>query len=273
MNNLIGVSGKINSGKDLIGEIIQYFAASPGQSFEQWKFVQALAPYSPYKIKKFADKLKDIVCLLIGCTREQLEDREFKESTLGKEWNYYFAKDLLQVELYSFKEYNQLKTNQKTWFEEKQLTPRKLLQLLGTDCGRKIIHPNIWVNALFADYKNEISFPGYSHMENGDYIQTHINVQDVDYPKWIITDVRFPNEVDAIKERGGIVIRVNRPKIKVVTDDLVTDIIHNSKNFGIVEHESETALDQYKEFDHIITNDGTINDLVNKLQKIIKHEN
>ena len=33
-----------------------------------------------------------------------------------------------------------------------KLTPRKLLQLLGTDCGRDIIHPNIWVNALFADY-------------------------------------------------------------------------------------------------------------------------
>ena len=31
------------------------------------------------EIKKFADKLKDIVCLLIGCTREQLEDQEFKK--------------------------------------------------------------------------------------------------------------------------------------------------------------------------------------------------
>ena len=30
------------------------------------------------------------------------------------------------------------------------------------------------------------------------------------YPNWIITDVRFPNEADAIKGRGGIIIRVNR---------------------------------------------------------------
>ena len=42
--------------------------------------------FSNYQIKKFADKLKDIACLLIGCTREQLEDREFKEKELGEEW-------------------------------------------------------------------------------------------------------------------------------------------------------------------------------------------
>ena len=39
-----------------------------------------------WKIVKFADKLKDIVCLLIGCTRQQLECREFKEKELGEEW-------------------------------------------------------------------------------------------------------------------------------------------------------------------------------------------
>lgn len=37
---------------------------------------------SEYKIKKFADKLKDIVCILIGCTREQLEDSKFKSMTM-----------------------------------------------------------------------------------------------------------------------------------------------------------------------------------------------
>jgi len=255
MNNLIGISGKINSGKDLIGEIIQYLNDEYAPStFSQWRFVQALAPFSEYKVKKFADKLKDIVCLLIGCTIKQLEDREFKETPLSKEWNYYFAKDLLKIGLYSSEEYSKLPPVQKTWFEEKQLTPRILLQLLGTDCGRKIIHPNIWVNALFADYK---LLDNRSWQDPG---------AENTYPKWIITDVRFPNEVDAIKERGGIVIRVNRPKIKVITDDLVIDIIHNSKNFGIEEHESETALDQYKDFDYVVTNDGTINDLVEKLK-------
>ena len=37
---------------------------------------------STFEIKKFADKLKDIVCLLLGCTREQLEDRGIKSLSL-----------------------------------------------------------------------------------------------------------------------------------------------------------------------------------------------
>jgi hypothetical protein len=41
---------------------------------------------SGFEIKKYADKLKDFVCILIGCTREQLEDQEFKEKELGEEW-------------------------------------------------------------------------------------------------------------------------------------------------------------------------------------------
>ena len=35
-----------------------------------------------WKIKKFADKLKTLVCLLIGCTRQQFEDRGIKSLSL-----------------------------------------------------------------------------------------------------------------------------------------------------------------------------------------------
>ena len=68
---VIGVSGKIGSGKDTIGKIIQNLTN------DHWE------------IKKYADKLKVITCLLLGCTREQLEDRGFKEKELGEEWWYY----------------------------------------------------------------------------------------------------------------------------------------------------------------------------------------
>ena len=37
----------------------------------------------------FADKLKDSVGVMFGCTRKQLEDREFKERELGEEWTKY----------------------------------------------------------------------------------------------------------------------------------------------------------------------------------------
>ena len=80
---LISVSGKMNSGKDTVGKIIQILTASPHFTDEAVEdFLEKDLYESDWKIKKFADKLKDIVCLLIGCTREQLEDRGIKSLSL-----------------------------------------------------------------------------------------------------------------------------------------------------------------------------------------------
>jgi hypothetical protein len=70
----------------------------------------------------------------------------------------------------------------------------------------------------------------------------------------VIPDVRFPNEIDAIKSHGGIVIRLTRN-------------IYDSPS------ESESALDQSKydwsNFDHIIDNSqSSLDDLSNSLVKI-----
>ena len=200
-HNLIGISGKISSGKDLAGKILNDLS---GDIFEN---------------KKFADKLKDMVCLFIGCTREQLEDREFKEKELGEEWRQYFNDD-----------YDLVCEKESTF--SSLLTPRKLLQLLGTEAGRQVIHNNIWVNALFADYDTSSNYDS----------------------NWIITDVRFPNECQAIKDRGGIVIKINRD----------SDVVDN--------HSSETALDNYDGFDFVVDNNGSIDDLTNNLIKIINND-
>jgi hypothetical protein len=97
------------------------------------------------------------------------------------------------------------------------MTVRDFLQKLGTEGVREAVHPDAWVNALFTDY--------YHHA------------------KWVITDVRFPNEAQAIKDRGGVVIRVNRPGVGPVNN-----------------HPSETALDDW-DFDHVIDNSGTLQEL------------
>src|SRR5699024_2782625 len=158
---VIGISGKIGSGKDTIGKIIQYLILENQRKLQNdIYFIEEFNTewgYNSYqdnnfKVKKFADKLKDIVCLLIGCTREQLEDREFKEGELGEEWWYY------QVDSYKGKSniFPYIGASKHIQDECKltKLTPRKLLQLLGTDAGRDIIHPNIWINALFSTYKS-----------------------------------------------------------------------------------------------------------------------
>ena len=81
------------------------------------------------------------------------------------------------------------------------MTRREMLQRIGTDCLRNHFDPDIWVKALFFQ------------MEPG--------------KNYVITDVRFKNEVAKIEEMGGKLVRVIR---------------HGYDN-GLPPHESETDLD------------------------------
>lgn len=250
---LIGISGKKQHGKDTIALIIQYLICLDKgtlvphqQPFDTFELAPiANSTQSTWHIKQFAKKLKKMVCLLIGCTMEKLEDNEFKEKELNEEWTRYgyangFTKDnegnttMLSKDCDKERYELELRTNWQTAYKT-VYTPRLLLQVLGTNCGRNIIHHNIWVNALFADYNNV-------------------------FQNWIITDVRFLNEVEAIKKRNGFIIRVER-NLEDQND----------------QHESEIALDKYEGFDYIVQNNGTIEELIEKIkqiliyQKIIQH--
>lgn len=298
---LIGVSGKIGSGKDLVGKIIQYLYythsdihESKKMSFETfYKTDRAnnslISSHIP-EIKKFADKLKDIVCILIGCTREQLEDREFKETELGEEWWYY--KFINDGSIYSTETecmeafinyYNatgrhtyNLKESMKSNIICVKPTPRMLLQEIGTNLFRDKLHPDCWINATLSDY-TPINCDNLA-----DVLEEIHQLGRVVMPDWVITDLRFPNEAKAIKSKDGITIRINRPKyphgIYKIGENCYTGSI-GMENFdkalkkeaGIVEHESETALDDY-EFDYVIENNGTIDDLIEKVKEILIKE-
>ena len=80
---LIGISGKISSGKDTVGKIIRILTSSPHFTNEAvLDFLEKDLYESGWQIKKFADKLKDIVCTILNCSREQLEDRGIKSLSL-----------------------------------------------------------------------------------------------------------------------------------------------------------------------------------------------
>ena len=192
--------------------------------------------------KSYAEKLKQIVCLLIGCTMEQFEDNVFKETPLKEDWDCFE-----ETSSYGASPRLMLEYNGAFHCAKRQLTPRLLLQLLGTQCGREIIHPELWVNALFADYTPKMIQVG-SHVDKLSW--------EEEYPNWLVTDCRFPNEIEAIYARGGITIRVDRGDLKS-TDN----------------HESETALDNYSNFDYIINNPtGSIEYLIDEIKKIMIKE-
>jgi hypothetical protein len=126
---------------------------------------------SIWKIKKYADKLKDIICILTGCTREQLEDIEFKNSKLPDEWiRYGYANGFIRKYISngemgtpvmnnkqcSKERYEEeLRINWKTAYIQ-HLTFRNLLQYVGTQLFRNQLHEDCWVNALFANYEPNI---------------------------------------------------------------------------------------------------------------------
>lgn len=276
---IISISGRINSGKDLIGQIIQYLTAVDSftistnikneiipvitdkdsginyyrdtKTFEKYLKdlkVKGNISFTKWQIKKFADKLKDIVCLVIGCTREQLEDETFKNTKLGEEWWYFKGRNGSLIPY--------TKNSKRSDEDLVKLTPRLLLQLLGTECGRNIIHPNIWINSLMNEYKKEV----FTEKKFIPLVGEINNSSLQDYPNWIITDVRFPNELEAVKEKKGISIRVNRDRKGFTNQKLLAEL-----------HPSETALNN-AEFDYIIDNNGTIEELVEKVKIILQKE-
>lgn len=238
---IIGVSGRIGSGKDTVGAMIEYLSSEcsnkdgnhyrtfdefqnyrdgKGNHFQPWY-------NSDWEIKKFAGKLKQIASILTGIPTYKFEDQEFKKTFLGTEWDYMER---------SGGEFGNEWTHT-------QMTVRELLQKLGTDAMRNGLHTDVWVNATLSEYLSDTVAEGTDEFDVLDKDQL---------PKWIITDVRFPNEANAIILKKGVLIRVIRP------GQPMADL-----------HPSETSLDDYSLFSYTIMNDGTLDDLLNKVSDIL----
>jgi len=212
---IIGISGHARSGKDTVGTMIATAAVHDDT-------------YPKFEHKKFAGYVKQVASLLTGIPLHYFEVDHIKRSYLPKEWN-----DQNLIRLVGD-------------VDDARMTIREMLQKIGTDCIRENLHPNAWVNALMKDYKK----PATEAIEKTGGYTNHPH--PMNFPNWIITDVRFPNEFDAIKERGGILIRVNR-------DNLAEDV-----------HISEVALDKEKRWDYVIDNNGTLEQLSTKVGEIWK---
>jgi hypothetical protein len=275
---IIGINGKIGSGKDTVGKIIQYLCCTPKsvEDFEHMKkFIlddthkSNLDLASDYEIRKFAGKLKQVASLLTGIPIDSFEDQEFKKSYLGSEWGTVKTNPLNSIPVFKNVGFNQL------------MSVRELLQKLGTEAMRDGLHVNTWVNALFADYKEHKPPKGdtfdYAHTECIDckkrfsgYKRQFICNDCYDshnwYPNWIITDMRFPNEMEAVVERKGITIRVKRTPRTVING-----VIYLIGADGLVEHPSETGLDN-ETFKYELDNNGTIEELIEKVREILTIE-
>jgi hypothetical protein len=156
------------------------------------------------------------------------------------------------------KEAREQRENVDAWWAERlnmpNLTPRWVLQYWGTEVCRKSFHEDIWIASLENKLRN-------SH-------------DDV-----VITDCRFPNEISAIKNAGGIVVWVRRGELPEWYND-ACDVNAGEKcsNYGIAlermkqrnVHASETSWVGTK-FDYVINNNGSIQDLYEQMKTLIKN--
>lgn len=176
-----------------------------------------------FKKSSFADPLKDAVSVMFDWDRNMLEGIT-EESRAWRE----------QPDEFWSNKFN------------RPFTPREALQLMGTEAGRNIFHPDVWVWSLMRRERNT------------QYV--------------MIPDVRFKNEIKIIRENNGIIIRVKRG------DDPDWYPVAIEANKGNTEallamNKSSVHISEWDwigtDFDYVIENNGSIKDLENSVNVVL----
>lgn len=130
------------------------------------------------------------------------------------------------------------------------LTPRWVLQYWGTEVCRKAFHDDIWIASL----------------EN----KLRTSKDSV-----VISDCRFPNEIQSIRNSGGKIVWVQRGELPDWYDTAVQANLGHNWAFQELKmrkiHASETSWVGTK-FDAIVDNNGSINDLYTQAKLIVSNE-
>ncbi len=190
-----------------------------------------LVNFHGFRRESFANTLKDAVSAVFGWDRVLLEGR----TKQAREWRE-------QVD---------------PWWSKRlgrDITPRLMLQLWGTEVCRKGFHDDIWIASLENKLRN--------------------STDDI-----VISDCRFPNEIKSIREAGGIILWVKRGELpewyewalsanRGERGNMTWSMSkHNLEKAGI--HASETAWVGTK-FDAILENDSSIDDLFAKVKHLVQ---
>lgn len=132
------------------------------------------------------------------------------------------------------------------WWSERlgfTVAPRNVLQQWGTEVCRQAYHDAIWIASL----ENKI----------------RKTTDDI-----VISDCRFPNELDSVKKLGGITLRVKRGP-----DPEWADLyLSNTEQFRLQYpniHASEYSSVGLT-YDHVIDNNSTISDLHGRLSDLLQ---
>ena len=124
------------------------------------------------------------------------------------------------------------------WDGSEETKPRELLQQLGTNIIREKLGDEFFIKRMIDDIK----------------------VYNLFFDVITISDARFPKEIDLIKESFE-----NVKTIHIIRPDFDNGLTLEQQN-----HPSEIALDNYHNYDYEIINDGTLEQLNDKLVKMME---
>ena len=167
------------------------------------------------------------------------------------------VKDILGPE-YTMDLYGQAMSSYNLWLakamrssrERQEVTPRYILQTLGTEWGRAVDR-NVWVRKALRDAEEVLEDPEVLYERSRGITSLSARGPTPQPPKLVtITDVRFKNEVLAILKQGGMVWNI-RPKTAAAEAEAAT------AKAGVAGHSSEAELNSIPEawFTGTIVND------------------
>lgn len=217
MRTIIGVSGKIGSGKNYLAQKVSSKLKSLGYSTAE---------------SSFALHLKDELDTIIQHSKNALDNKTSFEDvvTLISKEIKMPKKDVAMLMRIIEKD---VEMDSTITAHSRKKSIRVALQKLGTEV-RRSKDENYWVKAFHKD------------LPNVDFV--------------LVTDVRFPNEADSIKDKNGFVIRLEIPAEVIEERVQHRDGIQYPEE--VKQHPSETSLDDYPRFDMVVGKDYAVDTIV-----------
>ena len=218
---VILVSGRMQSGKNQFAEYLDQAYQLDKVKVRQDLFAKPVKDWSREDFHALVTYLNGKTNLIINMLKSH--QMYLKERYPAHEK---FVSDPIDDIIYITKK---LKIEDENFYENKTELTRIILQMYGTNIFRDRVDYDFWVKQLIK------------------------RVKESDEDVTIVTDVRFPNEIDLLlddEDLDVISIRVERNMERMGKEN---------------KHESETALDDYRMFNYIVDNNGTLEDLWNSM--------
>jgi len=112
------------------------------------------------------------------------------------------------------------------------MSPREIMQGVGEKLRK--VYPDVWIDAVF-----NVTIPKFAARG---------------FDCFVISDVRYPNEADRIHKMGGTVVKITREGSGVTVG---------------ASHSSETAMNNYQDFDFVLENNGGFEEYYRKLDQLM----